>query len=339
MFVLLCLLLNIKADSPFKPREWVVNLDLPADQRWPTQQMLPYYNASINAALNLLYSVIPESIASWVEYLAEYLVPSMGEHGIEITSFANITNMPVGAAVLLNIFYELEAGCTSIVSQNSNGIITHGRNLDFLLAETLRHLVINVKFQQKGQTLYEGTTYVGYVGLLTGMKQDSFAITINQRNEGNRIENFLEALLIPGTRVLAFLVRDTLQYTDTLEEAVTILSTTSLAAPCYITASGTYPGQGVVITRNRLEADDLWFLDYASGRWSLVQTNDDHWKPDSDGRSTAAKQMMAKIGPTKINEDFLFQVLSTRPVLAPSTTYTTLMSSSSGNYTTYVREM
>jgi len=329
----------IKADSPVIPKGWIVNLDLPPEKRWPTAQMLPYYNSSINGALNLLYQVIPKSIATWAEYIATFLIPSMGDHGREIASFAKIANMPVGAAVLLNIFYEIEAGCTSIVAQDSRGIIVHGRNLDFMLAETLRHLVCNVKFQRSGKTVYEGITYAGYVGLLTGVRKGSFAVSIDQRDEGYLIENFLEALLIPGTRVLAFLVRDTLENTNTFDEAVNIFATTSLAAPCYIIVSGSYPGQGVVVTRNRLEAVDLWYLDSNAGRWGLVETNYDHWKPDGDGRRTAAEKMMKLLGQQKISMDTLYTVLSTPPVLADSTTYTCLMCAATGNLTAYIREM
>lgn len=72
------------------------------------------------------------------------------DYGQEIASNAPKMGIPVGAAVLLNIFYEIEAGCTSIVSQDKQGNIIHGRNLDFSLAPVLRNLVINVQFQSQG---------------------------------------------------------------------------------------------------------------------------------------------------------------------------------------------
>ena len=37
----------------------------------------------------------------------------------------------VGEIVLYNIFYEIFTLCTSIVAQDQNGNILHGRNLDF----------------------------------------------------------------------------------------------------------------------------------------------------------------------------------------------------------------
>jgi len=333
--------LFVASDNPVKPLNWIVNLDYSpnSNQRWPVNAMLQIYNTSVHAAINLIYDVVPEAVATFVEDIAGWLVPSLGDHGLEIKKFAEVFDIPVGAAVLLNLFYELEAGCTSIVAQDVYGKITHGRNLDFDMAPVLRKLVVQLKFQKGGKTIYSGISYAGYVGVLTGLKQGAFAVTVNQRNEGNRIENILEALLVPGTRVLAFLVRETLENVNTFSEAVDRLASTSLIAPCYITMSGTKPGEGVVITRNRYDAADLWKLNPQNGIWNLVQTNDDHWQPDSDGRSTVAKRLMRVIGQNKINEDSLFSVLSTKPVLAPSTTYTTLMSSMTGNVTTYIREL
>lgn len=56
-----------------------------------------------------------------------------------------------------------------------------------------------------------GTSYVGYVGLLTGMKPGAFSISLDQRDSGTLLENFLELLLVPNTMAACFLIRDTLQ--------------------------------------------------------------------------------------------------------------------------------
>ncbi len=37
----------------------------------------------------------------------------------------------LGEVVLYNIFYEVSSYCTSVVGQDQNGNIFHGRNLDF----------------------------------------------------------------------------------------------------------------------------------------------------------------------------------------------------------------
>jgi len=41
------------------------------------------------------------------------------------------SGLKLGEVVLYNIFYEVSSFCTSIVAQDQNGNIFHGRNLDF----------------------------------------------------------------------------------------------------------------------------------------------------------------------------------------------------------------
>ena len=140
-----------------------------------------------------------------------------------------------------------------------------------------------------------GTSYVGYVGLLTGMKPGAFSISLDQRDSGTLLENFLELLLVPNTMAACFLIRDTLQkqsrlltdsctqplrqhetlvtwhHTDSFHEAVERLSHTSLVAPSYIIIGGVSTDEGAVVTRDRIAALDLWFLDGSNHRWVL------HW--------------------------------------------------------------
>jgi len=52
-------------------------------------------------------------------------------YGDEMRGIANATGVPLGEIVLYNIFYEIFTMCTSIVAQDPNGKILHGRNLDF----------------------------------------------------------------------------------------------------------------------------------------------------------------------------------------------------------------
>jgi penicillin V acylase-like amidase (Ntn superfamily) len=42
-----------------------------------------------------------------------------------------IISCSLGEVVLYNIFYEVSSFCTSVVGQDQNGNIFHGRNLDF----------------------------------------------------------------------------------------------------------------------------------------------------------------------------------------------------------------
>lgn len=99
-------------------------------------------------------------------------------------------NITLGDVVLVNLIYEITAGCTSIVADNGTNIL-HGRNLDYSLAglsichshtlfvsfkdaffllQGLQNLTVNARYVRGGSEVYRGTTYVGYIGLLTGMR-------------------------------------------------------------------------------------------------------------------------------------------------------------------------
>jgi len=304
--------------------------------------MIPYYNASIFEAIALLNGALPAWLVASAEDLATLLIPLFGDYGLEIQANAEKIGMPVGAAVLLNIFYEIEAACTSIVAQDSKGNIYHARNLDFGLAPVLRRLVINVEFQSGGKTQYLGASYAGYVGLLTGMRPGAFSITLNQRDEGYLWENIIDALFVPGTRVSAFLIRDTLQNIGNFSAAVNVLVNTPLVAPSYLTIGGTKQNEGVVITRDRLDAANIWQLNSQQQSWWVIETNTDHWDSDywCEGcRSTVARKVLEGIGQEKVGLDGLMEVLSTQPVMNPSTTYTSLMWVAKGNLTTFAREL
>jgi len=339
--IVLCLILVglSVSDNPIPPRSYVVNLDLPPAERWPWKELALHYNQSVEAALNLIGQFIPWWGQGIVEDLAMEVFPHLGDYGLEVKSGADLLNISVAKATLLNIIYEVEAGCTSIIAQTDSGDILHARNLDFNLAQTLRELVIEVAFQRNGKTVYSGTTYVGYVGLLTGMRKGYFSITANQRQQGYLIENLLEALFVKGTTSACFLIRDTLQdeTINTFSKAVDKLSHAPLAAPIYVIVAGTNPGEGSVITRDRNGPADIWTLNATEGRWFEVQTNWDHWEPSGDTRLQTAVNGMKSVGRDHISLNGIMKVLSTPLVLNSDTTYTTLMSPKYGNFTTFIR--
>jgi N-acylethanolamine-hydrolysing acid amidase len=294
------------------------------------------YNQTIFEALALISQFIPDVFQPAVEEMALLTLPYLGEYAEEIRAGATAAGIPLGKATLLNIIYEVEAGCTSIVAQDSKGNIVHGRNLDFNLAAVLRNLTIQVEFQKGGKTLYWGTTYAGYYGLLTGMRPGGFAVSLDQRDSGYLIENLLEAFFIHGASAACFLIRDTLQQETAFDAAVTRLANTPLVAPSYIIVSGTQPGEGTVITRDRNDAD-LWQIDASTGKWFEVETNYDHWD-SPDTRRKVAEQAMTKIGQDNINLQQTFNVLSIHPVENSGTTYTTLMSAATGDFSTTIRD-
>ena len=144
-----------------------------------------------------------------------------------------------------------------------------------------------------------------------------------------------------GSRgIISFLIRDVFEKENSFQQAVDMFSTGPLIAPCYFIVGGTRPGEGVVITRGRWNAVDLWWLKPGQGRWYLVETNYDHWTspPPADKRREVAEKAMNRTGRANINPVTLFKVLSTSPVLNKITMHMTIMSAAQPwLYTTVVR--
>jgi len=72
------------------------------------------------------------------------------------------------------------------VAQDEDGIIYHGRNLDYGFPG-LQNLTLSASFQSNGEEVYHGVAFVGYVGLLTGMRSGKFAVSMDMREYVDRL--------------------------------------------------------------------------------------------------------------------------------------------------------
>jgi len=339
--------LNIESlqGTAFPVKHYILNLDLPPQERW--KGIIPAYKDGCLSTLQTLQDLIPIGIRAQVMQLV-YTVGSdieyfLGPLGQEITGVAQVLGVPVGEIVMMNLFYEIVALCTSIVAETPDGTIYHARNLDFGIGlsftDGLRNLTIEVEFQKGGKTLFTGVTYAGYVGMLTGMAPQRFSVSVNERLSWDIIGNLMEILTNSNASVVSFLVRHVLETASNYTEALQILSTHPLIADCYIILAGTKSGEGAVITRERESAEDIWQLDAKNGRWFEVETNYDHWShpPWWDDRIDPANIAMNDMGRTGISFSNLLSVLTIKPVLNLKTTYTALMSPFNGRMATFRR--
>ncbi len=257
--------------------------------------------------------------------------------------------------LLGNLYYELTAynhgnkevsgdiGCTSIVAETVNGSVIHARNMDYSLVKYLQNLTITVHFQREGKTVYTGTTFAGYVGLVTGQKPYKYTISLDERNKGRLWMNLVELLLSEGLQgAVAFRVRDVFTRDDLdFDSAVKFMADKPLIAPSYIIMGGANSNEGVVITRDRLVSLDQHKLDASNeASWYVLETNYDRWTtppPDDDRRDIAVKAM-DDLTMAGVSEQGLTNVLSIPPVFNYKTTYTVVMSAASPDvYKTWVR--
>ena len=346
----------VPADTPTPAKRYTVNLDLPPQQRW-TNVANDHRDNMIKLLQEVKKMIPPEavSLASVIGNDMDRYMPY--PYGLEMVGIAEAvsgTGVTAGDVVLGNILYEATAYsharnaaavkmCTSIVAETINGTIYHGRNLDYSLADSLRNMTIIVDFQEAGETVYTGTTFAGMVGLLTAQKPYGFTVTLDERDQGEWWMNAVESMLAGTHGVASLHIRDAVaDKSMDFESAVIFLADKPLIAPSYLIVGGTKPREGVVITRDRIAALDMWRLDSEHGRWFLVETNYDHWlpPPSDDNRRDPAIKAMNETTRAGLTPTSLFKVMSTPPVLNSGTAYTVIMSAGQPDlYNAWVRHV
>ncbi|XP_077384932.1 N-acylethanolamine-hydrolyzing acid amidase-like [Festucalex cinctus] len=335
--------LAVSCSSDFTPPTIDINLDDDPHVRWVP--ILKAFDSDFlkKAAQEVIESTIPkwlhEVLRSVIKVSEQFILPK--PYGEELRGMAAHFGSSLPDAIMLNFAYEATAFCTSIVAQDKDGNIYHGRNLDYPYS-VLRNLTVNVVFRKKGKISYIGTTFAGYVGLWTGQSPYKFTVSGDERDKDHWWDfwkNMVSAFLLRRSPV-SWLVRETLEEAEDFQDAVLRLSKIPIITGVYYIVGGTRPGEGVVITRDRAGPADIWPLDPASGGWFRVETNFDHWRPSpaKDHRKEAAEKAMNATGQEHINMYSLYQVLSLFPVCNGITVYTTTMSAETPeNYTTLVR--
>ena len=320
---------------------YTINLDLKPENRWKQVgedyvTILKDFKDFLLKKFDISKKLLP--IADTIGSDLDRYIPA--PFSGELAGLAKYSKIPLSELVLANMVYELTAFCTSFVVQNETGLIMHGRNLDYSQAKELQKLVIDLDFQRNGTTVYSGTTFAGYIGLLTAQKPGVLTVTLNERNIGNAFENLID-LLIANHSFSALAVREMLDTPyQTFANAVNFLAyQTLLVAPCYFIIGGVKTLEGVVITRARLAALSVDRLDLESGKWFVLETNYDPWTtpPPSDDRRGPAIRMLDKIG-RSIDIDTLYGVLNREPVCNSDTVYTTVMSAALPDlFSTHIR--
>ena len=324
-----------------------INLDLPPQQRWQAVCSQPKYGAAWNLMINTLAGVLPKvakDMATIGSLMHEVLPQEIRD---EITGCSTAMGTSVGWATLLNVGYEVSDACTSIVAALPDGTVLHGRNLDFWagmgFTNTLKELAFEANIMKGGKLLYKSTTFAGYVGVLSGMKPGAFSVTIDTRfyPEGplQMLEEILVALRDRQANLVALLTRKALEETNNYDDAMQMLSYEHTVADVYYIVAGAGKNQGAVISRDRTKPADVWPLDLSTGRWFVLETNYDHWKPAPwyDDRRTPGNEAMNQMGQQHLTLDGLYNVLSTKPVFNLQTTYTILAVPSNGTYTSHTR--
>jgi len=326
---------------------YTINLDLPPAQRWKTVCSVPQYGAYMQGFVNLVKGILPDNgkaLEDAGDLLNEYYFPT--EYAQEISGCGQYLGVSTGWLTIINIGYEISDACTSIVAQTLDGKIFHARNLDFWtgiwLTDTLRNMTFQAEFMKGGKLMFHATTFAGFVGVLSGQKPNAFSVTVDTRfYPGGVVQMFYEIIAAIQERnasLVTFLSRKVFTNENNFAAALENLSNDELIADVYYIIAGVSAGQGAVISRNRINATDVWMLDPPK-RWFEVETNYDHWEqpPWFDDRVAPANNAMNAMGRQNLSLDGMMQVLTVKPVMNIQTTYTILSCPATSFYKSYAR--
>jgi len=339
-----------------------IDLDVDPHDRW--QEVALTFKTQIQNLINFVFHMntfFSKDLLPIVEMRSSEILARMGsEYGPEIQGLADYTEIEVAKLIIMNNAYELMGLCTSIVAQNTNNTMYHGRNLDFglypginwtdfqwELTEALRPCLFNARMNKGGQLLYSAVFFGGYVGVLTGVRAKAMSITVDSRYDNNYDKYLLDWYTHPDSTLqfLTFTTRNAIENLDNFNDAVNFIMDTPLMCPAFVIIGGPNPTQGAVLTMgpNRT-LEDYWDIphglpanDTKQAPWYVLETNYDHWEnpPKYDDRRYPAEDCMNEIGPKNITIATLYNVLNGKPNRNRLTTYTCIMIPETGHLESY----
>ncbi|KAK2498540.1 hypothetical protein MC885_010684 [Smutsia gigantea] len=311
------------------PVPWyTINLDLPPYKRW--HELMAEKASAVKVIVNSMKNLVNAFVPS------EKIVQIVDQKLVLCLSISEHPEIFLGEIISFNIFYEFFTLCTSIIAEDKAGNLLHGRNMDFglflgwntnnntwVITEDLKPLTVNLDFQRSNKTVFKGTSFAGYVGVLTGLKPGLFSLSLNERFSTNGgYMGILEWIFGKKDAMwIGYITRSVLENSTSYEAAKNILTKTKILAPAYFILGGNKSGEGCVITRDRKQSLDVYELDPKQGRWYVEETNYDRWKNPFflDDRRTAIK--------TCLNQ-------ATQEL----TVFTTLMDVTTDQFETYLRD-
>jgi len=345
---------------PVKIQEYVMNLDLPANERW--NEIAADFKNKTKAMVDYFMQYLPAWTIPLVELVGASIEKYFPEEYVdEMKGFAKAVDLDEGMVVLMNMAYQLESLgqncstsnttgpgcdddgppglCTSTVFNGMDDKVYLARNLDWNFPDTLLDCVINVDYQSKNKTVYKGTTLAGFVGIMNGVRPGGFAVSMNARDKGGKIlPNFFELLAL-GAKTPSQTLRQTLATEQSYEAAVSKLKEDRLADDVYYIVSGINEDEGVVLSRGRNMDVNAWALDSSEDNgWYRLQTNYDHWEPvpESDNRRDPGNDNMRKVGQDHANLTSIWSdVLTIWPTFNPHTDWTSLLCAETGELDTF----
>lgn len=105
----------------------------------------------------------------------------------QLQNIANILEISVFKLFLIQVMYEANTLCTSVVIRTNTGKIAHGRTMDWPMP-ILEKLSVPVSLYCNNKKIGASMHWLGCVGMFTVMRDKSYSISINYRRFNERDE-------------------------------------------------------------------------------------------------------------------------------------------------------
>ena len=180
-----------------RPPKYIIDLSRPPVERY--QHVARDFKSEL-ASLAPLFDEFVEALGpkipiKAVHFLARLFLRRVHDHDEteELRGIQQVTGLEMYLLVSFNVLLDLTMGCTSGGVRISDGPATkmvHFRTLDWGM-DPLRKVVVHLDFVERpgGNIIGSTVTYVGFVGLLTGVKR-GLSLSLNFRPNHNAITRF-----------------------------------------------------------------------------------------------------------------------------------------------------
>ena len=218
----------------------IINLNANPSERW---QWLKDYKHETNSLLKYYLEDLSD-VGIFETYIDTYKTLCISKsYQQEIKCVSNYSDFSENQVLITNLYYDalkFVFGCSSFCVTDQKERL-HARNLDWWTENNMLGKFTKIfDFEKNGETIYSLVSWPGFIGGLSGIKPGNFSITLNAV-----LSNESPQLAIPIT----FLIRDVLENAETFDEAVKMLSETTIASDCLLMVVGANYDENIVIER------------------------------------------------------------------------------------------
>jgi hypothetical protein len=319
-------------------KRFIINLDQP--NHW--NALIFMYKKEVKDVYRQMIAMIGNSwmikSASWLAktILKGYCWTGNTMYLNELKEISEIVEISVEELILAQLCYEMFAACTSIVVQFDNKNF-HYRTMDWDF-DFLKKVTVELDFRRRDETIFVATSWVGYVGILTGMIPEKYSIALNyRRSDGNIITNVTRALKMCWPT--GYLIRHILEEGMNFDQAKHMLERASLISPCYFTLCASV-GKSYIFVR-----DPDRCIKTVASKNLLIQTNID---PDSSRndenilysiqRREKARSIVTVERENWNNHGDIYDSFNIWPIINDETVYVSIMNPSDGVLMTMMPE-